>query len=1009
MYGTSSLARPDKFAPHLGQLMYVKLALVKTEGVIRAEADRFTRLTFETDFVDRILRVKEEIKMDDILKGENTRLVVVEGAPGIGKSTLAWELCRQWPTMESLQRFSLVVLLKLRESKIQAAKSISDLFPWEDDLNKSRLVAEKVKGRNGKGVLFVFDGFDELPADIREPMDTSAVMKVIKGTFLPHSTIVITSRSSATADLQPFLNSLYTKHIEVVGFAETEIQTYTENILGSGSDILASFNAYLSANPVVKGMMYNPLNCAIILEVYQATAESGRPIPHTQTQLYTEMTLWRLSRYLSEKRNPLAKKLPSTVEALSHHDSHLYQQLKEVGKLAYDGLVEGKVIFEDLPEGCEDLGLLVKHTTLYRRNETSTYNFFHLTMQEYMSAFYISQLPVDQQRTLLVQHGISNVVWRFVAGLTKMKDIGWDMFSEYVESVRKYGHANELVIQCLYESQNMKLLERKFGPNKVTFKNDQSISNYDAFALGYCISMSSITWNIAVSRSPGFHFELFVHGLKCDANGGSINSFGLYRCNGIINGKFKEHLLAIPDPILQQIKSLSFRDCGINQTAFKNLAECLPSLHSLTSLDVNEHAFATAGVAVLLQKLRDHRKLESLSLDGMDIGVDAANALVQLSLRKLNITVDHNSLPAAEVYQKLGRSLLSSTSLENLTMHNFSCTVLDSLDDISDNISTLNLHFHPQSNYSRWSTAYPRVKYGTKISHILRRNTSLKELELKVPLDESEVCDILHSLEDNHTLEKLVLVDDDYIDSFAMALTTYHPPVVTGGIHFSKFLRRNKSLKELIVEMELYKGEVWNILHSLEENHTLEKLVVFSSANEYGPSVRLISASEQSPAIPSVEGGTMFGNFLKSNTSLKELCIEIPLDIDDVHDILHSLEENSTVEKLELTDYDYTNSYHRFYRPERRSLKPIRTELASEYLPAANPSRVKGGTRLGNFLRRNTSLKHLKFFFRLDNDEVRDIVESMEDNHTLEVLELSEEYQSLCSSIKKDRISWIRR
>ena len=559
MYGTSSLARPDKFAPHLGGLIYVKLALVKRERVTRTEADKFTRLTFETDFVDRILRVKEEIKMDDILKGENTRLVVVEGAPGIGKSTLAWELCRQWPTVESLQRFSLVVLLKLRESKIQAAKSISDLFPWGDDLDKSRLVAEKVKRRNGKGVLFVFDGFDELPADLRESMDTSAVMKVIKGTFLPHSTIVMTSRSSATADLQPFLNSLFTKHIEVVGFAETEIQTYTEKIFGSGSDILASFNAYLSANPVVKGMMYNPLNCAIILEVYQATGESGRPIPHTQTQLYTEMTLWRLSRYLSEKRNPLAKKLPSTIEALSHHDSQLYQQLKGVGKLAYNEGVEGKVIFEDLPEGFEDLGLLVKHTALYRRNETSTYNFFHLTMQEYMSAFYISQLPVDQQRTLLTEHGISNVVWRFVAGLTKMKDTGWDMFSE---SVCEYGCVNELVIQCLYESKNLEWLERKFGPNKVTFKNDQNISNYDAYALGYCISMSSSTWDITVSHSAGLHFQMFVHGLKCGVSGGSINNFAFHNCEGIINGK--EHLLAIPDRILQHIKSLSFRDCGIN-------------------------------------------------------------------------------------------------------------------------------------------------------------------------------------------------------------------------------------------------------------------------------------------------------------------------------------------------------------------------------------------------------------------------------------------------------------
>ena len=686
-------------------------------------------------------------------------------------------------------------------------------------------------------------------------------------------------------------------------------------------------------------MMYNPLNCAIILEVYQATAESGRPIPHTQTQLYTEMILWRLSRYLSEKRNPLDKKLPSTLEAISHYDSQLYQQLKGVGKLAYEGGVEGRVIFENLPEDFEDLGLLVKHTALYGRNETSTYNFFHLTMQEYMSAFYISQCPVDQQRTLLVKDGISNVVWRFVAGLTKMKDMGWDVFSEYVESVREHGCLNELVIQCLYESKNLEWLERKFGPNKVTFKNDRSISNYDAYALGYCISMSSSTWDITVSHSARFHSEMFVYGLKCGVSGGSINNFAFHNCEGIINGK--EHLLAIPDRILQHIKSLSFRDCGINQTGFLNLAECLriPSLHSLTSLDLKGYVFAAASVAVLLQALRDHRKLESLSLSGMDIDVDAANALVQLSLRELKIIspmamVLHEP-PAAEVYQKLGQSLLSSASLEKLTMCNFSCTVLDGIDDISDSISTLNLHFLPRIKLSRWSTADPRVKYGTKISHILRGNTSLKELYLTMELDKDEVCEILHSLEMNHTLENVVLLDENrssYMNISISDIVRFHSSVVEDGTNFSTCLRGNTSLKELELRVPLDKDEVCDVLHSLEDNHTLEKLVV------------------------------------------------------------------------SLTSH---------YRSRCRFLKPVTTQLASEHLPAANPSRVKGGSRLGNFLRKNTSLKHLKLLFELDNDEVRDIVESMEDNHTLEVLELSEEYQYLymCSSMSKEepRISWIRR
>ena len=69
--------------------------MVKKERVSRAEADRFTRATVHGN-IDEILKVKKAIRMEYVLKPEGeaeVKSVLVEGAPGVGKSTLAWELC----------------------------------------------------------------------------------------------------------------------------------------------------------------------------------------------------------------------------------------------------------------------------------------------------------------------------------------------------------------------------------------------------------------------------------------------------------------------------------------------------------------------------------------------------------------------------------------------------------------------------------------------------------------------------------------------------------------------------------------------------------------------------------------------------------------------------------------------------------------------------------------------------------------------------------------------------
>ena len=59
------------------------------------------------------------------------KFILVEGPPGIGKSTFAWEVCRRWDEIEILRDYHTVVLLKLRKKWVLNATSLPDLFRYE--------------------------------------------------------------------------------------------------------------------------------------------------------------------------------------------------------------------------------------------------------------------------------------------------------------------------------------------------------------------------------------------------------------------------------------------------------------------------------------------------------------------------------------------------------------------------------------------------------------------------------------------------------------------------------------------------------------------------------------------------------------------------------------------------------------------------------------------------------------------------------------------------------------
>ena len=147
---------------------YINLAVISSEEVTRQEADEFTRKTLH-GLTEEVMQKKTPIALQDVLKpghdSKPVRCVLIEGAPGAGKSTLAWELCHKWEELEIVKEFKLVVLVQLREKSAQEAQKISDLFPTPKNTSIEDVLDSIGKG---KSLLLVLDGFDELPREQRQ-------------------------------------------------------------------------------------------------------------------------------------------------------------------------------------------------------------------------------------------------------------------------------------------------------------------------------------------------------------------------------------------------------------------------------------------------------------------------------------------------------------------------------------------------------------------------------------------------------------------------------------------------------------------------------------------------------------------------------------------------------------------------------------------------------------------------------------------------------------------------
>ena len=827
------------------KLLPFKLARIEKEKV---SIDEFTRRYLRGDMDDvgslgNEFYKKSPIKFEDIGKlssHHRQKLIVIEGAPGVGKTTFSWEFCRKWGKGEILQDHSLLLLLPLRDNSLKAAKTLSDLF-YHPNSELQHAVVQEVTSNQGQEVAIWLEAWDELDHEPREK--ASVFLDLIHGRILPLVTVFVTSRPWASEHLRENCGHRITQHVEVLTSAKDQIEHYISKAEAEAqpSSFTAKFTDYLSSNPVIRSAMYTPVTAKMAAEVFTWSQHNESPPPTTTTELFTAFTLKTLVDYLST--HPVYHKQQLKVTTFSDLPTDVYKQFQDLCRMAYEGILNRQqLVFSaaHLPTGFAPLGLMQEVPQLYTEGRASSYHFIHLTLQEYLAAVHISQLPAHEQTRLFQEHvnsGHFKMTMRFLAGCTKLANIPPDIT---MDTQLNYFH-------FLFEAKDISMTTRTLGSDEMFVSSHYSWTPLDYYVTGHAISHSNCPWSLNFGHSSidDEKFELFCQG--CTAPGGigcrgyvSIANFW----GNDLTSKSIQSFINIPPHILQNMRELDLSYNKLDGGACDLLAKAVPSMSRLEELWLGGNPIGSGGAVEVIKALCGSG-VKGLRLYNTGIGEPDCEALCELlksshSLEHLDI--EENNL-SSESVASIITGLGHNSSLTRLKVSNshFSTENVDSL------ASVLKDHSKCTLTWLDLEDCHISCEGAVELAAALCKNTTLTTLKYLYlshnPIGEhvEGVTAVARMLVENKTLKRLYLQDCHISSEGAVELAAalwknstlkcldlnYNPIGVEGASSMSDMLQHNTSLEYLDLRDDSVGEEgVHQLINSLKHNQTLRGLVL---------------------------------------------------------------------------------------------------------------------------------------------------------------------------------------
>ena len=400
----------------------------------------------------------------DIFDAEKQKILVV-GRPGIGKTMFSTKILRDWAsdnllneTQQSQIDFKVAFLVKLRmfnfTDKELNLRELLDHSEYSTALSEE---AWSYIRNNPKRVLIIFDGFDEYSGKTKINKDDGLyrnseedrmpvhflLKKIVSRKLLTGATVLITTRPNAV----PCIRSLdFNRTVEILGFSTKQVEDYVDKFSKQG-DKAETIKQHITSNSNLLAFCYIPVNCYIIcscLLQLLGNTTGFTSLPTRLTEIYSiAIKMFYFSYDDNQYRHDKAEGQPFILKKFKELSSDVQDVFARLGKIAFDGIKEGRLIFES--HEVKDLasnGLFhrlpdTRDRSLAERREQ--YCFLHLTIQEFFAAKYLvdTYSSEDLQKFVSdhIQDGAWKVVMQFVAGLLAEKEgQSTDIFSDLLPS-----------------------------------------------------------------------------------------------------------------------------------------------------------------------------------------------------------------------------------------------------------------------------------------------------------------------------------------------------------------------------------------------------------------------------------------------------------------------------------------------------------------------------------------------------------------------------------------------